>query len=149
MHTNRIIIIVLLVLCVYLFVRGPTSTHTEVILRDTITIIDTIKEPVPIPYLVEIKEPFMIHKDSLIFIGDTLKLPKEFKSYKTDNYNLTISGFRPNLERIEIYQPNIYITEKHLIRRKWSYGVQAGYGIIINKNISTGFYLGVGVQKSF
>ena len=78
-----------------------------------------------------------------------VQLPREQVEYRDTSYRAVVSGFRPRLEELEIYQRERVVTiqtEKMVTvpdRRRWGVGVQAGYGIT-----PAGFqpYLGVGVS---
>lgn len=120
------------------------------LVRDTVTVIDTVRDTVPKPYRVEV-----VRMDTFylpIFVGDSLEvdsklvvLPIEKKEYKTDEYRAVISGFRPNLDFIETYTKSQTVTVIPIDRRRkrFGLGVQAGYGFSGNK-VSP--YVGVGVS---
>ena len=120
------------------------------LVRDTVTVIDTVRDTVPKPYRVEV-----VRMDTFylpIFVGDSLEvdsvpvvLPIETKEYKTDEYRVVISGFRPNLDFIETYTKSQTVTVIPIDRRRkrFGLGVQAGYGFSGNK-VSP--YVGVGVS---
>ena len=96
---------------------------------------DTIHDSIPYPVyetLVQtIPEPFPIY---ITLDGDTVKepiyvpVPITQKEYKTDDYKLLISGYKPNLDYIEVYRKTEYIT-KTMNPRRWGIGFIAGYGI--------------------
>ena len=79
----------------------------------------------------QVPEPFPVY---ITLDGDTVKepvyvpLPITSKEYKTDDYRLSISGYKPNLDYIEVYRKTEYIT-KTISPRRWGIGVMAGYGI--------------------
>lgn len=82
------------------------------------TKVDTIHDSIPYPVyetLVRtIPEPFPVY---ITLDGDTVKepvyvpLPITQKEYKTDDYRLSISGYNPNLDYIEVYRRTEYITK--------------------------------------
>ena len=86
---------------------------------DTFTKVDTIHDSVPYPVyetLVRtIPEPFPVY---ITLDGDTVKepvyvpLPITSKEYKTDDYRLSISGYKPNLDYIEVYRKTEYIPRR-------------------------------------
>lgn len=99
------------------------------------TDIDTIHDSIPYPVyetLVQtIPEPFPVY---ITLDGDTVHEPVYVpvsitsKEYKTDDYRLSISGYKPNLDYIEVYRRTEYIT-KTISPRRWGIGAIAGYGI--------------------
>lgn len=117
------------------------------VVRDTVTVIDTVRDTVPKPYRVEV-----VRMDTFylpIFVGDSLEvdsvpvvLPIEKKEYKTDEYRAVISGFRPNLDFIETYAKSqtVTITPINRRRKRFGLGLQAGYGY------PGGLYVGAGVS---
>ena len=78
-----------------------------------------------------IQEPFPVY---ITLYGDTVKepvyvpVPITSKEYKTEDYQLFISGYKPNLDYIEVYRRTEYIT-KTINPRRWGIGAIAGYGI--------------------
>lgn len=120
------------------------------LVRDTVTVIDTVRDTVPKPYRVEV-----VRMDTFylpIFVGDSSEvdsvpvvLPIEKKEYKTDEYRAVISGFHPNLDFIETYTKSqtVTVTPINRRRKRFGLGVQAGYGFFGNKASP---YVGVGVS---
>lgn len=102
---------------------------------DTFTYVDTIHDSIPYPVyetLVQtIPEPFPVY---ITLDGDTVHepvyvpVPITSKEYKTDDYRLSISGYKPNLDYIDVYRRTEYIT-KTITPRRWGIGAIAGYGI--------------------
>nr|WP_249931968.1 hypothetical protein [Parabacteroides distasonis] len=98
-------------------IRGDV-TDKVVSKSDTVLITDTIHDSIPYPVyetLVQtIPEPFPVY---ITLDGDTVKepvyvpLPITSKEYKTDDYRLSISGYKPNLDYIEVYRKTEYITK--------------------------------------
>ena len=66
-------------------------------------------------------------------------IPVERKEYRTEDYRAVISGYRPNLDLIEVFQKTLTITVTPKPKR-WGFGLQAGYGV------PHGWYVGVGVS---
>lgn len=112
----------------------------------TVTKIDTLTIYEPIPYFIEIdtQRPILIFKDSLVFIGDSLILAREIKHYKDSTYEARVSGFKPSLDFIKVYQKTITNTVTHTIKpRDWGIGASVGYGITkdgLTPYIGVGFY---------
>lgn len=114
---------------------------------DTFTKVDTIHDSIPYPvyetHVQTIPEPFPVY---ITLDGDTVRelvyvpVPITRKEYKTDDYRLSISGYKPNLDDIEIYRRTEYIT-RTISPRRWGIGAMAGYGI--GKN-GLSPYVGIG-----
>jgi hypothetical protein len=72
--------------------------------------------------------------------------PIERVVYRTDDYRAVVEGFRPALVELELYPQSTLITRETTLSvpsRRWSIGLQAGYGITANGPAP---YLGIGVQ---
>lgn len=85
------------------------------------------------------QNPTIIVRDSLVYV----QIPIEQKVYQGEQYKLGVSGYKPNLDYIEIYQQTQVVQPKP---KRWSIGVQAGYGMTLQ-----GFspYLGIGLSYGF
>ncbi|MBW9277406.1 DUF6808 domain-containing protein [Bacteroides fragilis] len=143
--------IIIIVLILFIVFRPARVEHVSgEVVRDTVTVIDTVRDTVPKPYRVEV-----VRMDTFylpIFVGDSLEvdsvpvvLPIEKKEYKTNEYRAVISGFHPNLDFIETYIKSQIVTVTSINRRRkrFGLGVQAGYGFSGNKASP---YIGVGVS---
>lgn len=143
-------IIVVLILCLLCFIIGRYTKKAEierVCKTDTFIRVDTLKERVPYPVyetvIQTIPEPFPVY---ITLEGDTVRepiyvsVPITKKEYKTDDYRLSISGYKPNLDDIEIYRKTEYIT-RTISSRRWGIGAIAGYGV--GKN-GLSPYVGIG-----
>lgn len=143
------ILIAVLSLCLIasLFIdRGKTETVEK---RDTITRIDTIKDTVLNTVFVKFDHwdtayfPIIFDNENAdtIVNNDSVKIavPIEKKEYKTDYYRAVISGYKPNLDLMEVYSKTqtITITPK---KKRWGLGLQAGYGY------PGGWYIGAGIS---
>ena len=127
-------------------VRGNVASDS-ISKTDTSAKVDTIHDSIPYPVyetLVRtIPEPFPVY---ITLDGDTIKepiyvsVPITQKEYKTDDYRLSISGYKSNLDYIEVYRRTEYITMT-ISPRRWGIGVIAGYGI--GKN-GLSPYVGIG-----
>ena len=112
------------------------KAEQSVVERDTIT--DTIRVVRPV-----VRDSVMV-RDSVIVDSVKVHLPITQKCYRDSTYTAWVSGYQPNLDSIHIYRPTITI--KTIKRPKFTYGIQAGYGIT-----PKGFqpYLGVGFNYTF
>lgn len=115
---------------------------------DTVIVerVDTFTIIKPVPHKVEVRDT--IRLTDTIYIGGQM-LFQEVKEYKDSTYYAKISGINAYLEHIEVYPKTItqYINTKEYVYvppKKWSIGIQAGYGIT-PKGLQP--YLGVGVSR--
>lgn len=138
-----ILVVFLAGMILYILNRPAKYSPGEAI-RDTVMVIDTIRDTVPIPYKVTVMRTDTFYLP--ILVGDSLStdsvsvvLPVEQKEYKTEQYRAVISGIRPNLDFIETYNEKQIITLTPKLKR-WGLGLQAGYGY------PDGAYVGVGVS---
>lgn len=138
---------VLSIIVMQLLPKHPTQHY--IIDSDTVTVHDTFTEYYPTP--VEVIK----WKDSIIYLTDTqyVVLPFTKKRYQTDNYDLTISGFEPQLDEITVYPEKKYIYYTTVLneeKKKFEikHGVQGGFGYgLINKKLD--IYFGYGIQICF
>lgn len=115
-----------------IFVEKPVIKKVE--------IIDTLLLPVPIT------DTLMLHDTVLVH------LPIEQRQYSGPRYTAWVSGYRPQLDSIHIYQQTEYITKevKTVTKpKRWGIGLQAGYGVSMhNGQLFPAPYIGVGLSYS-
>jgi hypothetical protein len=120
---------------------------------DTLVIHDTITREMPV-YITNtrVRTEYVPVRDTLR-LHDTLFVPItiEKRVYKDSLYRAEISGYKPSLDKIEIYQQTRTITrvEQVLVKdkKRWGLGIQAGYGVGIHSGVVyTTPYIGVGVS---
>lgn len=157
---------VLLCLNVYQCHRGKQSPSLGVY-TDTLTVYDTIPYNKPVPrdsvvirYITQ-KLPVSVpetpenvpnSRDSVENFSKTVpedsvsvQIPIEQKTYETDTYRAYVSGYRPTLDSLFITQPRqvVQIREKP---KRWSIGIQAGYGVTMTQQPQFAPYIGIGVS---
>lgn len=118
---------------------------------DTLYVNCTTRVEKPVFYETRVVDTMVVTVTEWEVVHDTasVTLPREEVEYRDSSYRALVSGFRPRLEELEIYQKERVVTiqtEKVVTvpdKRRWGAGVQAGYGIT-----PAGFqpYLGVGVS---
>lgn len=142
--------ILIVLSCFALFFRCCNEGNkTEKSNQDTVTVIDTIRDTVLKTVLVRFDHwdtayfPLLTDYDytDSINTGDSVSvaIPIETKEYKTDNYRAIVSGYKPNLDLMEVYSKTqtITITPK---KQRWGLGLHAGYGY------PGGWYIGAGIS---
>ena len=171
MKNKRLLILDVVILLVMIwgitYVNRPPQTKPFTTIKtDTVFITDTIHDSVPVPiastpikdikipikYIDEkIKPDIRADPDTIYVIKDSnfLTLPISQKEYKTPSYHAWVSGYRASLDSIIVTQNNTVIhTEKAITHikykpKRWSLGIQVGWGLTLNKPQP---YLGVGLQ---
>ena len=115
-----------------IFVEKPVIKKVE--------IIDTLLLPVPITDTLMLHDTIFVH------------LPIEQRQYSDPRYTAWVSGYRPQLDSIRIYQQREFITKeiKTVTKSKrWGIGLQAGYGVSLhNGQVFPAPYIGVGLSYS-
>lgn len=114
---------------------------------------DTITREMPV-YITNtrVRTEYVPVRDTLR-LHDTLFVPItiEKRVYKDSLYRAEISGYKPSLDKIEIYQQTRTITKVEQVlvkdKKRWGLGIQAGYGVGIHSGVVyTTPYIGVGVS---
>ena len=139
--------VVIAVLILFIVFRPARVEHVSgEVVRDTVTVIDTVRDTVPKPYRVEVMRMDTFYLP--IFVGDSLEVDSvpvvfsiEKKEYKTNEYRAVISGFHPNLDFIETYNKSKIVTVVSR-KKRWGIGLQLGYGY------PSGFYVGGGISDN-
>lgn len=124
----------------------PKEPEPGKVVRDTITVRDTVRDSIPRPFIVRFD-----HWDTLyipLYITDTVagdsilvpvSVPIERREYRTEDYHAVISGYRPNLDVMEVFRKTQTVTVREKAKR-WGVGPQAGFGY------PGGWYVGVGIS---
>lgn len=94
--------------------------------------VDTLIKYYPMPYLI-------YKTGDTIHVTDTI-LQVEAVEYKDSDYSIKITGYRPQMEYVEVY-PKI-ITNTICKEKRWGLGVTAGYGIS-KDGLSPGIMIGI------
>ena len=133
--------------------NGPGS---EIIVQvDTLYLHDTVRIEKPIPQLIKTIDTFLVAITDTLRIKDTvyLNLPREQKTYREENFHAWVSGYRPALDSIHLFQNKQQIITSTSIHqntprtRRWGIGIQAGYGFTCQQNtIQPIPYFGIGLS---
>lgn len=133
--------------------RGRSLVPPPEIRRDTVTVRDTVEIPVPVP--VERRITDTLEVEVVTTVCDTVlaMLPREEVRYEDSTYTAIVSGVRPRLDYLAIYPERQVVTVTEVLHvptsRRWSVGVQAGYGIALaGGQLHPAPYVGVGVSYS-
>ncbi len=133
-------------------------THRDVeptpsVVRDTLIVRDTVRIEKPVAKYIRTIDTMLVCVTDTVRVRDTvfLRLPVERREYSDSLYKLQISGYRPELDWIEVYPTTVKITETQTIavpkKTRWGIGVQVGYGAALHgKQVVLSPYLGVGLS---
>ncbi len=140
-----ITLVIALILASY-FVGRRTPTEVEIIKRDTVTVVKT--DTIRITKVKEIEkkvvDTILVAVKDTIILNDTtfIQLPREQKIYTGENYKAWVSGYRPKLDSLNIYQKTIIKEITNTVEKKWGLGVMGGYGVT-KEGLSP--YIGIGL----
>ena len=142
-------------ICTYSCNRSQSDTSIEH-KADTVRIRDTIHIPRPVYITSKITDTMtvLVQATDTLWLHDTLyiNLPREQRTFTDTTYTAWISGYRPQLDSIQIYPQTTTITNTTTITHKpkkphFSIGIQTGYGVsLINNQVRPAPYLGVGIS---
>ena len=122
-----------------LFIYDTIIVEKPVIKK--VEIIDTLLLPVPITDTLMLHDTVFVH------------LPIEQRQYSDPRYTAWVSGYRPQLDSIQIYQTTEYITKEIKMvtkPKRWGIGLQAGYGVALHDGqIRPTPFIGVGLNWNF
>lgn len=119
----------------------PVFIETPIPRDSTVLRYESIKVPVPDTIRATVA-------DTLLTDSVTVEIPITQKVYQDSTYQAWVSGYKPSLDSIQIFQPITTVTHtitnmeiKYKIKR-WGVGVQVGVGLTPNK---VDPYVGIGV----
>lgn len=125
---------------------------------DTVWVYDTTTVIKPVPKYVEvpgdtIRVPYAVAEHDTLYVP----VPLETKTYEGDDYRAVVSGYRPSLDRIDVFRNTVYITNtetRTIPAPRWSLGItagpQLGYGLTGDgRGMYAGFGITAGVQYRF
>ena len=141
--------IIIVVLSLVILVLSLTKTKTETVEKrivDTvsITVVDTFIERKPMYVSNRVTDTMIIYVDS----SKTVKLPITQKFYSGEYYKLWISGYRPNLDSISIFNKTVTKNVTNTVERtvyadRTEWYVHAG-SMFINNDAAP--YMGANVK---
>lgn len=136
--------LVLFALLVFFLRHHKEVVEVEVIKMDTIRITDTIVSVRPICTVKRVTDTLLIHSTDTLMREVVVSLPREERVYMDSTFRAVVSGYRPALDTMQIYQRNSVVK---VIERKapprWSLGLQGGVGVT-PKGVQP--YVGVGIS---
>lgn len=130
---------------------APESVKT-VVQTDTIIVRDTITKVKPVPQTRVVRDSIYVAVRDTLTVRDTcyMALPREVKTYQDERYYAEVSGYQPNLDRIDIFEQTKIITNDKTTtvtrKTRWGIGIQVGAGVTISKQPEWRPYVGVGLS---
>lgn len=124
---------------------------------DTVRVRDTVTTIRPVPKYVEVHDtlriPYAVAEHDTLYVP----VPLETKTYEGDDYRAVVSGYRPSLDRIDVFRNTVYITNtetRTIPAPRWSLGItagpQLGYGLTGDgRGMYAGFGITAGIQYRF
>ena len=77
----------------------------------------------------------------------TVQIPITQKVYEEDTYTAFVSGYNPSLDSLIFKMPREVVTIKEYSKpKRWSVGVQVGYGVTLKGTPQFAPYVGIGVS---
>lgn len=132
--------------------RTARATEPECIVQvDTLRIRDTLRIEKPVSVEVRVTDTMLVAVADTVVVNDTvyLSLPRETKVYGDSTYTAQVSGYRPELDWVEVYPQTVYVTKNVITKdiSRWGIGLQAGYGAYAaGGQVRLAPYLGVGIS---
>ena len=129
----------------------PPESVTTVTQTDTLIVRDTIIRMKPVMQTRTVRDSIYVSVRDTLTIRDTcyMALPLEVKTYQDERYYAEISGYQPNLDRIDIYEQTKLITNDKTTtvtrKTRWGIGIQVGAGVIIREEPAVRPYVGAGL----
>lgn len=125
--------------------RNHFREVTQMVVVDTLNVHDTAFIEKPIIKETRVVETMYVAVHDTIVKNDTtyLALPRESKTYGDDRYTAVVSGYKPSLDRLEIYSENQTVT-KYLIpdaKKDDKNFISAGFRIQQFEYLSAPIYL--------
>lgn len=147
-----VVIIILFSLCFFQWKYPKIEIiETEIIKKDTVTLVDTIFIEKPV-----YKTKYITKVDT-VYVNDTIPiaLPVETKIYEDSTYTAQVSGIRADLDWIKVYPKQTTIYEEKVVKIaqkqplfEFKPSVGLGYGITTKKpDIWVGGSLTVNINR--
>lgn len=123
------------------------------VVRDTTTIVkyDTLTISKPVYITQKVTDSVLVPITDTLRVNDTLyvQVPITQKTYAKDSvYKAWVSGYRPNLDSIQVYPKSVYQIITNTVYKKTSrigFGVMGGYGVTFGDQTKLSPFIGVGL----
>ena len=131
------------------------ESRPQEVQRDTVEVvrIDTFRVERPVYVERRIVDTLLVPVRDTVSRADTvwMPLPLERVVYRDTSYLAVVSGYRPRLDAIEVYQREVVRTVTERVEvpvsRRWGLGITAGYGAAaVGGSVQLAPFVGVGVS---
>lgn len=131
------------------------ESRPQEVQRDTVEVvrIDTFRVERPVYVERRIVDTLLVAVRDTVSRADTvwMPLPLERVVYRDTAYLAVVSGYRPRLDAIEVYQREVVRTVTERVEvpvsRRWGLGITAGYGAAaVGGSVQLAPFVGVGVS---
>ena len=132
------------------WLRGlrPTPVVPPEVKIDTLWLHDTTVVEKPVPHLVRVVDTMLVPVVDTLHIRDSvfISLPREEKVYADSTYRAVVSGYRPSLDTISIFQKTAIVEVPVIktVKKRWGVGVQVGGTYL--PNVGATPYVGIGIS---
>lgn len=119
---------------------------------DTMVVRTSLHIDKPKPLAVRVTDTLLVAVTDTVRMRDTvyLRVPREEKVYEDEDYRAQISGYKPELDWIEVFPKMETITNDFVTSarpKRWGIGVQAGYGAHLDAGeVAFTPYIGIGIS---
>ena len=87
----------------------------------------------------------IVHTTDSVFVA----LERESRRYSGDDYQAVVSGVMPSLDEIKVFPKTAYITNTVVEKRRWSFGISVGPGVVYDGSFHGGVGAVAGLQYNF
>lgn len=135
--------------------RGYSSGYSDAlslpVRSDTVWRTDTHFVDRPVEVWRTKEKLVYVKVDSLITVHDTtyVAMEREQRGYKGEDYEAQVSGVEPALDWIKVFPKTAYIQNTITTRKRWSFGITAGPGVLYDGSVHGGVGIVAGIQYNF
>lgn len=124
--------------------KGPEVQ--PIVKIDTLVIHDTMTMEKPIPLYVRVVDTMRVPVIDTVHVRDSvfISIQREEKVYQDSTYRAVVSGYRPSLDSISVFQTTKYVTITKYAKKPWGVGVQAGVTYLPKVGFTP--YVGLGIS---
>ena len=147
--------VVLLLLAFWAGRKVGQADPRPIVERDTVVVVrvDTVTQERPVYVERRVVDTMLVAVTDTLVLRDSVfvEVAREQAVYRDSSYTAWVSGYRPALDSIAIYQRTQIVevqtvVEKPVVRR-WGIGITAGYGAsVVGGKVQGVPFVGVGVS---
>lgn len=147
--------VVLLILAFWAGRKVGQADPQTVIERDTVVVVrvDTVTRDRPVYVESRVVDTMLVAVSDTVVLRDSVyvEVAREQVEYRDSLYRAWVSGYKPALDSIAIYQRTQVVEVQTVVERpvvrRWGVGITAGYGAtLVGGKVQGVPYVGVGVS---